>query len=75
MRQVILKHGIRIRRYDWYDRVALWRGRTVWGERQALGQTDTRYYFTLRRFVHRVEARTLSQMVVETDQVYGYSAT
>lgn len=56
--------GIRSQRYTWFDKVALWRGRATWGMRNALGYTDSRYYFQLARFVHRVEATTISQMEV-----------
>jgi len=65
--------AIRSQRYTWFDKVALWRGRAEWGLRNALGSTDSRYYFTLRRFVHHIECETLSQMVVVKHD--NYTAT
>jgi hypothetical protein len=54
---------IRSHRTDWFDRVAIWRGRKSSTARQAIGQAGhTRYYFMGKRFCHCITADTLSQM-------------
>ena len=61
---------IRVQRYDWFDKVALWRAAAP-RNRAAVEHVNTRYYFGIQRFVHCIEARTLSQMERSTVQVYS----
>lgn len=57
-----MKSNIRTHRWDWFDKVQMWRGRAP-QQRQAIGQAEhTRYYFGVRRFVHCITADTICQM-------------
>lgn len=56
--------SIKVRRYDWFDKVAMWRGAGQSSlERQAIGDSErTAYYFNLERFCHKITAETICQM-------------
>lgn len=60
-------------RRDWFVAVAKWRAARP-KERFVAAQdaqaVNTRYYFTINRFVHRVEAETVCMMDVQTPATF-----
>ncbi len=56
-------------RYDWFDKVQMWRGRAAKQRitRQLAVGGVVQYLFHIRRFTHCIEARTLSQMEYAPD--------